>query len=113
MKKRSTTTTLIIGLAVSAAALPAASAAAPKENWDKACTKCHGPDGKGATKIGKILGIQDFTDAQYQTSLKDEAMIKAIKEGIKDGDKTKMKPAEGLNEQEIKALVNFVRAFKK
>ena len=110
MKRKSA---LFIGMAVLSAALLPASAAEPKENWEKTCTKCHGADGKGATKIGKILAIKDFTDAQYQSSLKDEAMFKAIKEGIKDGEKTKMKAAEGLNDDEIKALVTFVRAFKK
>jgi cytochrome c553 len=103
----------VIGLAVLTTTLLSASAAGPKENWEKTCTKCHGADGKGLTKIGKILGIKDFTDAQYQNSLKEEQMTKAIKEGIKDGEKTKMKAAEGLNDYEIKALVTFVRAFKK
>jgi hypothetical protein len=45
--------------------------------------------------------------------LKDEEMLKAIKEGVKDGDKTRMKAAEGLNDDEMKALVAFVRTFKK
>jgi cytochrome c5 len=113
MKIKNSTNSLVVSLAVLTAALISASAAEPKEIWEKTCTKCHGADGKGITKIGKILGIKDFTDAQYENSLKDEAMAKAIKEGIKDGDKTKMKPAEGLNDDEIKALVVFVRAFKK
>ena len=110
---RNTTKSMIIGLAISTTILMSASAAEPKENWEKTWTKCHGADGKGATKIGKVLGIKDFTDAQYQGSLKDESMIKAIKEGIKDGDKTKMKPAEGLSDEDIKGLVAYVRAFKK
>ena len=41
--------------------------------------------------MGKKLEIKDFTDAKYQDSLKDDAMAKAIKEGVKDGDKTRMK----------------------
>jgi cytochrome c553 len=90
-----------------------ASAADVKENWDKGCAKCHGADGKGDTKMGKKLDIKDFTDAKYQESLKDEAMLKAIKEGVKDGDKTRMKPVEGLSDEEMKALVTYVRAFKK
>jgi cytochrome c1 len=40
-------------------------------------------------------------------------MFKAIKEGIKDGDKTRMKAAEGLTEDEMKALVAYVRTLKK
>jgi cytochrome c553 len=88
-------------------------AADAKENWDKNCAKCHGPDGKGDTKMGKKLEIKDFTDAKYQASLKDDAMLKAIKEGVKDGEKVRMKAAEGLSDEEMKALVTHVRAFKK
>ena len=33
-------------------------------------------------------------------TLKDEAMLKAIKEGVKDGDKTRMKAVEGLSDEE-------------
>ncbi len=95
------------------AAAISASAADAKENWEKNCAKCHGADGKGGTKMGQKLEIKDFTDAKYQASLKDESMLKAIKEGVKDGDKTRMKAAEGLSEEEMKALVAFVRAFKK
>ena len=100
-------------IAACAAMMVSASAADVKENWDKGCAKCHGPDGKGDTKMGKKLEIKDFTDAKYQDSLKDEAMLKAIKEGVKDGDKVRMKPIEGLSDEEMKALVTYVRAFKK
>ena len=109
MNTKTTVLALLATLALAAAAV----AAEPKENWEKTCTKCHGADGKGQTKIGKMLGIKDFTDGQYQASIKDADMEKAIKEGIKDGEKTKMKPAEGLSDDEIKNLVAYVRAFKK
>ena len=62
-------------MAACAAMLVSVSAADVKENWEKSCAKCHGPDGKGDTKMGKKLEIKDFTDAKYQDSLKDEAMI--------------------------------------
>jgi cytochrome c553 len=99
----------ILALAASTAALSAADAAA---NWEKNCQKCHGADGKGKTPMGKKLELKDMTDAKYQDSFTDEKATKAIKEGIKDGDKTRMKPAEGLSDDEIKALVAKVRAFK-
>jgi len=91
-----------------------ASAADAKENWDKHCAKCHGKDGKGDTKMGKKLQIKDYTDAKVQEKFKDEEAFKAIKEGLKDKEgKTKMKPIEGLSDDEIKALVKHVRSFKK
>jgi len=104
---------MLMTVAACAAMVVSASAADVKENWEKGCAKCHGPDGKGDTKMGKKLEIKDFTDAKYQDSLKDEAMLKAIKEGVKDGDKVRMKAAEGLSDDEMKALVAYVRKFKK
>lgn len=104
-------------IAVSILALGAAGAARAadaKETYDKACAKCHGADGKGQTKMGQKLGCKDYTDAKVQADLKDEAAFKAIKAGLKDkDDKVLMKPAEGLNDDEIKALVKHLRAFKK
>jgi cytochrome c553 len=99
----------ILALAASTAALTAADAG---PIWEKTCQKCHGPDGKGDTKMGKKMEIKDFTDAKYQASFTDEQATKAIKEGIKDGDKTKMKAAEGLTDDDIKALIAKIRAFK-
>jgi len=104
---------VVLSLAALAAMLVTASAADVKETWEKTCAKCHGPDGKGDTKMGKKLEIRDLTDAKVQTSLKDEEMFKAIKEGVKDGEKIKMKAAEGLSDDEIKAMVGHVRKFKK
>ena len=99
-----------LALAATTAALSAADAQA---NWDKTCKACHGADGKGDTPMGKKLALKDFTDAKYQASFTDAEATKAIKEGIKDGDKTKMKAAEGLSDAEIKDLVAKVRSFKK
>jgi cytochrome c553 len=99
----------IIALATTSLVASAADATA---NWEKSCQKCHGADGKGDTKIGKKMEVKDLTDAKYQASFTDEQAFKAIKEGIKDGDKTKMKPAEDMTDDDIKALVAKVRAFK-
>jgi cytochrome c6 len=105
---------MLITVAACAAMMVSASAADVKETWAKNCAKCHGPDGKGETKMGKKLDIKDFTDAKYQASLKEEAMLKAIKEGVKDGEKTRMKGfGDTLSPDEMKALVEYVRKFKK
>lgn len=106
----------LLPLMVAALAIPAVSvfAADAKALYAKDCAKCHGEDGKGETKMGKKLGAKDYTDAKVQAELKDDAAIKAIKEGLKDKDgKTLMKPAEGLSDEEIKGLVAYMRTFKK
>jgi cytochrome c553 len=83
-------------------------------NWADQCAKCHGPTGKGDTKMGKKLSIADLTDPKVQAKFTDEQAGKAIKEGIKDeSGKTTMKPIEGLSDDDIKALVAYVRTLKK
>jgi cytochrome c553 len=105
---------LIIAVALGLAAGWSARAADVKENWTTHCAKCHGEDGKGDTKMGKKAGCKDYTDAKVQADLKDDKATKAIKEGVKEGDKTLMKAfGEVLSDDEIKALVAHVRSFKK
>ena len=114
MKMITHTKTLVIVALFAGVAAWNVAAADAKENWDKLCAKCHGEDGKGQTKMGQKLGIKDMTDAKVQGEFKDEDASKAIKEGLKDKDgKTQMKAAEGLSDDEIKALVKHVRDFKK
>ncbi len=108
MKKLLTLTiVLLAGLALTANATDA------KALYDKQCAKCHGADGKGNTKMGKKEGVKDYTDPKVQAELTDERAFKSIKEGIKDGNKVVKKPAENLTDAEIKALVKYMRTFKK
>lgn len=89
-------------------------AADAKENWHSLCAKCHGAEGKGDTKIGEKLGCKDFSDAKVQADMKDAAATKAIKEGLKsDSGKHLMKPFDNLSDDEIKALVTYIRGLKK
>jgi mono/diheme cytochrome c family protein len=76
------------------------------------CTKCHGDDGKGATKMGQKLGAKDYTDAAVQAAVSDDQAFKSIKEGMKKDEKTLMKPSE-LSDEDIKASVAYIRTFKK
>jgi len=106
---------LTVTIAIMAISALSARAADGKALYvDKGCAKCHGEDGKGDTKMGKKYGAKDYTDAKVQEELKDEAAIEAIKEGYKDKEgKVVMKPAEGMSDEEAKALVAYMRTFKK
>ncbi len=103
--------TIIATLAIPALSVYAADA---KANYEKDCAKCHGADGKGETKMGKKLNCKDYTDPKVQAQMKDDAAFKAIKEGLKGKDgKDVMKPAEDMSDADIKALVEYMRKFKK
>ena len=106
-------TILFAGIIGFAAAL-VASAAEPKDNWANSCARCHGADGKGQTNMGKKLNCKDYTDAGVQAALTDDAAFKAIKEGFKTSEgKSVMKPAANMSDDDIKALVAYMRTFKK
>ena len=76
------------------------------------CASCHGKDGKGQTMMGRKLGAPDFTDAKVQASLTDADAVKTIKEGkTKDG-KLLMKPFDKLSDDDVKALVAYIRGLK-
>ena len=104
---------VVCALALVAAGALSARAADAKETWTKDCAKCHGEDGKGKTKMGEKLAVKDYTDAKVQGDFKDPDLAKAIKEGVKDGDKVKMKGFPDLSDDEVKGLVAYVRSFKK
>jgi mono/diheme cytochrome c family protein len=102
-----TTCLFLLGAAIGYAA-PAA------DNWENLCTKCHGADGKGQTKVGKKLSLKDYTDAKVQAELNDADMAKVTAEGVKDkAGKEKMKAfAPELSPAEITDLVAYIRKFK-
>ena len=105
----------LVTLTVAVLAVTALSARAEdaKAQYEKDCAKCHGTDGKGQTKMGAKLGAKDYTDAKVQASMKDDEMAKIIKQGKKEGDKTKMKAFTDLSDADVQALVAHVRSFKK
>ena len=106
------TKTALAGLAL-AFTTGVSHAATAADNWDNNCASCHGADGKGQTKTGKKLKLRDYTDAKVQADLKDDAMIKAVTEGIKADGKEKMKAfKDELSAAEIKDLVAHIRKFK-
>jgi cytochrome c553 len=83
-------------------------------NWAQNCASCHGKDGSGSMTMGKRLGVKDYRDAKVQAAFSDAEAERAIKEGVKTSGKETMKPfGSKLSETDIKALVKYVRSFKK
>jgi mono/diheme cytochrome c family protein len=89
-------------------------AADAKANWDANCAQCHGKSGAADTKMGKQLNAKDLTDPKVQAAFSDAKATKSIKEGVKENGKTTMKAFAGkLTDDEVKALVAYVRTLKK
>jgi cytochrome c6 len=98
-------------LAASAMSTFGADAAA---NWAANCAQCHGKTGNADTKMGKTLSAKDLTDPKVQAEFTDAKATQSIKEGVKQNGKTTMKSFGGkLTDDEIKALVAYVRTLKK
>jgi cytochrome c6 len=85
------------------------------ENWTKNCASCHGPDGVGHTKAGRMAQVKDMTSADYQKSFTDEQAAKQIKEGLKDSTGKERMRAFGdkLSDDDIKGLVVYIRSLAK
>ncbi|HVK57688.1 MAG TPA: c-type cytochrome [Candidatus Kapabacteria bacterium] len=63
------TKTLVAIVCTAVLVAVSSSAADAKANYDKHCAKCHGPDGKGQTRMGKQAGAKDYTDPKGRRSL--------------------------------------------
>ena len=89
-------------------------AADAKALWDANCAQCHGKSGNADTKMGKTLNAKDLSSGQVQSAFTDAQAAAAIKDGVKENGKTTMKAFGGkLSDDDIKALVAYVRTLKK
>ena len=99
MKK--TLVALLVAFAVPTVALGAGSAI-----YKTRCAPCHGADGSGQTPAGKSLKIVDLRSAEVQ-KMSDAEMRKVLADG-----KGKM-PKSNLSDDDAKAVIAFIRSFKK
>ncbi len=110
---------LLAGLVAGAlSATPAMAEDAPDAGklWSKHCQSCHGPDGKGKTKMGEKSGVKDLTSAEVKGSLTEAKAADAIKSGVKEKDdpsKFAMKAySDKLSAAEIDVLAKHSLSFK-
>lgn len=105
-------TVFITALAVFASPLLFAEDFDVEKAWQKDCSKCHAKDGSGLTKKGRQLRLQDYTKPEVQAKFTDEELAEAIHEGVmKDGEEIMKAYKEDYSEEEIAALVAYIRTM--
>jgi mono/diheme cytochrome c family protein len=99
---------LMVGIAlILGSAKFAAAQDDPAALYKSKCAACHGADGKGDTAMGKKLGIKDFHSPEV-AKMSDTELFEITKKG-----KDKMPAYNGkLTDDQIKALVKYIRALK-
>ena len=82
---------------------------ATKALYEKNCMNCHGEDGKGETKIGKMTKTPDLNNRPWTRGETMEDMVKLIKEG-----EGKMPKSRKLSDDEVSAVAQYtLDLFKK
>jgi len=87
---------------------PFATAQSVEALYKSKCAACHGPDGVGATTMGKKLAVRDFHSPEV-TKMTDAELFDITKKG-----KNKM-PAydKKITDDQIKDLIKYVRTLGK
>ncbi len=85
-----------------------------KQLYDKNCSACHGPGGKGDGPAGKILKPPPADMTVTAKKASDADLTKIIKEGGKAVGRSGAMPPYGskLNDEQIQSLVQLVKGFK-
>jgi Cytochrome c, mono- and diheme variants len=92
-------------LTLAAAGLYAADGAA---TYKAKCATCHGADGSGQTAMGKSMKLRDLGSPEVQ-KLTDKELFQVTADG-----KAKMPAYKAkLSEEEINAVVTYMRTMKK
>ena len=89
---------------------PAIARAKQIYNFD--CAICHGPNGNGKTDLAKDmqLTLTDFTDPKTFDGKTDDQLFDMIRKGK---DKMPAEDAARAKNDEVKALVQYIRTFSK
>jgi mono/diheme cytochrome c family protein len=99
---------LLLAAALSLVLASAAFAQSGTDLYKAKCAACHGPDGKGATAMGKTMGLKDLGSADVQ-GMSDADLMNMIANG-----KGKMPAYKGkLTDDQIGDMVKYIRSLKK
>ncbi len=105
-------TVITIVLFVFAIALPVMAAENGAALFQSKCAACHGKTGAADTPIAKAKNIKDLGSPEIQ-KLTDAELTDMIANGGKNKVKGHDFKAKGITDEQIKALVGFIRTLKK
>ncbi len=104
-------------LGLGSAPVRADDTAVAKDNFKELCVKCHGENGKGDGPAASTLETKpgDLTDCARMSRLSDETVFKVIRDGGPAAglSRAMSRFGDGLEDDEIKQMVLYVRTFCK
>lgn len=77
--------------------------------YEAKCTRCHGADGAGRTRMAEIVEPPDMSDPAWQRQRSDARMIASVSNGRGQMPAFKKK----LTRQEIAASIAYVRTLRR
>jgi len=77
--------------------------------YEARCTRCHGADGAGRTRLAEIVEPPDMTDPAWQRQRSNARMIASVSNGRGQMPAFKKK----LSRQEIAASIAYVRTLRR
>ncbi|HEX8148712.1 MAG TPA: cytochrome c [Pyrinomonadaceae bacterium] len=77
--------------------------------YEARCTRCHGADGAGRTRMAEIVEPPDMSDPAWQRSRSTSRMVASVSNGLGQMPAFKKK----LSRQEIAAAVAYVRTLRR
>jgi cytochrome c6 len=105
---RKLTIASLITLFILTATISFAAAPGATEIYKGKCASCHGPDGAGATSVGKAMKVRDLRSADVQKQ-SDADLQKIISDG-----KGKMPAYKAkLSVADVSSLVAYIRGLAK
>jgi len=111
---------IVLAPSIAAAQAPPSSVSehttgSPADLYARACTACHGPDGRGrtASELAFDIPVPDFTDCDFASREPDADWTAIIHEGgpVRGFDRKMPAFGDALTDQEIAAVLEHVRTL--
>lgn len=74
-----------------------------KKVYDTSCASCHGDDGRGDTRAGKMMKTPDLLEVEWKMGTELPEVVKMLEDGIGKMPKYKGK----LSDEELKAVSEY------